>query len=209
MNRDDILKKIEETVYRGNIEEVKSIFEEREFDLIPSSDILKSLSLGMEKSRDDLNKSLISIAEFLFSVDAFRKAITYLKNKGETNANIKNTVLIGVAEGEVHDLGKNIVGAVLEASGFNVIDMGRDLTRDIILDKIADQSPSLLALSAMMSTCIPAMQDTITWVRKMHPQVRVIVGGAALDLDLARNIGAHGYASNASNAVNEVRRLIE
>jgi len=208
MNDAGLLIKIKEAVYSGNLQEIRNIATEQEVQLIPGPKILEALTSGMGMAGTDLYKNLKSVPEFLFSVDTFREIVRICNLKGKSCGDNNKTVLIGVAEGEVHDLGKNIVGAVLEASGFNVIDMECSKTRDMMLDEIGNLKPELLALSAMMSTCIPAVKDTVLWVNRMYPQVKVIVGGAAIDPDLAAAVGAHGYAENANGAVNEANRLL-
>jgi dimethylamine corrinoid protein len=208
MSEPEILESIQKAVYSGDIAGLKTLLQRRGADLRHDSGILEALSSGMEMARADLQNNVKSLPEFLFSVDAFRESVKFIRKDDNLYSKGINTVLIGVAEGEVHDLGKNIVSAVLDASGFDVVDLGRDVTRDMILDEIRKREPALLALSAMMSTCISDMQETISWVKNLFPSLKVIVGGAALDAELAKTIGAHGYAENASGAVDEAHRLI-
>lgn len=209
MNENVILKVIEDNVHRGDVSGLMTLLMSPETASIPASSVLNSLSQGMELSRIELKNSRISIPEFLFSVDAFREGINYLDRTNPEPAKARPRILIGVAEGEVHDLGKNIVAAVLDASGFEVIDLKRATSRDEVLDAIKLHNAPVLALSVMMSTCISAMKETIAWVKKYYPGTRVLVGGAALDEDLAIFIGAHGFAENAACAPDEIFRLIK
>lgn len=210
-NRDTfkMLEEIEECVYKGDTRCLRDTLSH----YVPTTDIsacsfINALTRGMERSRDSLKSSRLSIPEFLFTVDTFRDGIDWIRQSGLELPDPEVSVLIGVVEGEVHDLGKNIIAAVLEASGFRVIDLGRQMSRDSALEAIQQHKPSIVALSAMMSTCIPNMQEAITWIRKLHPEVRILVGGAALDGDLAAYIGAHGYAESAATATDEADRLI-
>lgn len=209
MSGNIMLKTIEDTVCRGDVPGLVTILKSPGINLTPGHTILTALSQGMEHSRIELKNSRISIPEFLFSVDAFREGINHLNLINPEPARKKTRILIGVAEGEVHDLGKNIVAAVLDASGFEVIDLKGATSRDEVLDAIKMHNAPILALSAMMSTCINPMKETVAWVNKYYPGIRVLVGGAALDEDLASFIGAHGYAENAACAPDEVLRLIK
>jgi methanogenic corrinoid protein MtbC1 len=209
MSENIILRVIEDNVYRGDVPGLMTLLKSPEISAIPAHSVLNSLSQGMELSRIELKSSRISIPEFLFSVDAFREGVNHLNRINPEPTQAKTRILIGVAEGEVHDLGKNIVAAVFEASGYKVIDLKRATSRDEVLYAIKMHNAPILALSVMMSTCISHMKETVAWVKKLYPGIRVLVGGAALDEDLASFIGAHGYAENAACAPDEVFRLIK
>jgi len=202
----DMLKELGAAVCRGDIESIRENGR-RWVKNASAQSVIDTLNRAMEQSRDGLKNASLSVPEFLLAMDAFREGLSLIKQPDEKTGKQGRRVLIGVVEGEVHDLGKNIVAAVLENSGFQVINPG-ELTRDRALDAIDEHRPCLVALSAMMSTCIPAMQDTIAWVRKLHPEVRIMVGGAALDEALAASIGAHGYAESAATAADAARTLV-
>jgi 5-methyltetrahydrofolate--homocysteine methyltransferase len=204
-----MLEQIEECVCRGDAHHLGDILSRgaSSTGITPSS-LIKALTRGMERSREGLKGARLSVPEFLFSIDAFREGIEWMRQAGLEFPDPGASVLIGVVEGEVHDLGKNIVAAVLEASGFRVIDLGRQMSRDYALEAIEQHKPSVVALSAMMSTCIAGMKEVITWIRKLHPETRILVGGAALDADLAASIGAHGYAESAATVTDEAIRLM-
>ncbi len=118
------------------------------------------------------------------------------------------TVVIGVVEGDTHDMGKNIVAAVLEASGYRVVDVGRDVPRDVFLSALEETRASILALSTMMSTPLENMREVIQWTRRLHPDVKILVGGAPLDERIAAALGADGYAESAVTAPEEASRLV-
>lgn len=204
-----MLEEIEECVCLGDTPRMRDVLSRYASAAdISARSIIDALTRGMERSRDGLKSSRLSVPGFLFTVDTFRDGIDWMRHAGLELPEPEVTVLIGVVEGEVHDLGKNIVAAVLEASSFRVVDLGRQMSRDCALEAIQQHKPSIVALSAMMSTCIPGMRESIAWIRKLHPGVRVLVGGAALDAGLASSIGAHGYAESAATATDEANRLI-
>jgi len=203
----DLLGELEAAVCRGDSASIRANGP-RWVKHAPARSVIETLNRAMESAREGLKNAALSVPEFLLTMDAFREGLSLLKQPGAKTGKQGRRVLIGVVEGEVHDLGKNIVAAVLEISGFQVINSG-ELTRDRALDAIDEHRPCLVALSAMMSTCIPAMRDTITWVRKLYPDIRIMAGGAALDADLAASIGAHGYADSAATATDAARALLD
>jgi 5-methyltetrahydrofolate--homocysteine methyltransferase len=209
MNKDTSgrLREIEDGVYHGDIVGIRDNKSLRG-EVTEVQSLIEALNRGMERARAGLKNVELSVPEFLLAMDAYREGLNLITLPDHRTAQEERRVLIGVVEGEVHDLGKNIVAAVLEISGFKVINQG-ELNRDRTLEAIKEHRPSIVALSAMMSTCVPAMQDTVTWVRKLYPEVRIMVGGAALDADLAAFIGAHGFADSAVTAPDAARSLID
>ncbi len=119
----------------------------------------------------------------------------------ETKPSAERTVMLATVRGDVHDIGKNIVGTLLGSYGFGVIDLGRDVPPETVLAAAKESGVRLVGLSALMTTTVPAMRETIELLRKELPQVRIMVGGAVLTADLARQLGADGYAPDAMGAV--------
>jgi dimethylamine corrinoid protein len=212
MNQENILLSIEEAVFLRNSDEVSHAVQMVAREKIFSKEILDSLSRGIERAREQFKIGNFSIPDFLLAIDAYRLGIDLLKNYS-IEANARNIpeppkVVIGVIEGDVHDMGKNIVAAVLEASGFKVYDAGRNVPGEAFIDAIKQTGASILALSTMMSTTLDTMRELIVMARKLFPDIAIIVGGAPFDADLARRIGADGYAENAIAAPDETKRLL-
>ena len=176
----------------------------------PADEILNALTRGIEKARQMLKKDDFSIPDFLLAIDGYRLGVDFLKDDAcfYDSKKVKPQIVIGVAEGDVHDLGKNIVAAVLEASGYRVHDMGRNISNALFLEKIEETKSEILALSTMMSTPIDNMAELIRMVKRMFPKTAVIVGGAPFDAVLAREIGADGYAENATLVPEETKRIL-
>ena len=208
MAQTQILQAIEESVLFRNSDRVQEIIQTMEKDALGSDAILKALTMGMERARRELKKGQRSIPEFLLCIDSFRRGVQYLKTCVSQVPQKTDGIVIGVVEGDVHDMGKNIVAAVLEASGYPVYDLGKDVPRDTFLESIEKSRPSLVALSTMMSTPLENMRDVIRWVRKLHPTTGILVGGAPLDERLARVIGADGYAEGAVDVPEEAERVL-
>ena len=171
--------------------------------------IVQALSRGLERGRRLLREEKSSIPEFLLYVDLFQEGLDCLRARSpEWSPGRSVGVVIGVVEGDIHDMGKNIVAAVLEASGYSVHDVGRDVPRETFLDAIETTGASLLALSTMMSTTQESMRGIIQWTRRLYPQIGILVGGASLDEKLAGALGADGYAESALTAPDEAARIV-
>ncbi len=213
MNNQHIMTSLEESVFSHTPEKFDQTFEQIKADAYASEEILAALAKGIDKARKHFRTGTYSIPEFLLAIDAYRMGVQCMKDriqskeaKDEAGKNLH--IIIGVVEGDVHDMGKNIVSAVMEACDYRVLDVGKNVANDIFLDALASTNAGILALSSMMSTPLDNMQALIRMVRKLFPATAIIVGGAAFDADLAQKIGADGYAESAIAIPDETRRLI-
>ena len=143
------------------------------------------------------------------SAEAAKAAFDVIKTNvpaGEESG--KATVIIATVKGDIHDIGKNIVKLLLENYGYSVIDLGRDVEPSLIVEKAVELSAPIVALSALMTTTVPAMEETIKLLRISAPFAKVVVGGAVLTQEYADMIGADAYAKDAMGAVRYVEALI-
>lgn len=161
-------------------------------DIIPALD---AVGIGYEAGRIYL-PSLITAAEAAAS--AF-EVIKFAAKSGEKPTRL--TVVIATVEGDIHDIGKNIVKLLLENYGFRVVDLGRDVGANEILNAARAYDARIVALSALMTTTVPAMAKTVALLKKEAPRVKIIVGGAVLTAEYAKLIGADAYAPDAMGAV--------
>jgi len=207
---EDILLKVEKGVIEKNPESVKSSLSLTEISSLQADDIFQALAKGLETARQNLAANQLSIAEFLLSIDAFKAGVRYLNEKLPDYSGKKRDcrIIIGVVEGDVHDLGKNIIASVLDASGFNVFDLGKEVTCDMFLAGIKTHDASIAALSLMMSTSLENMEKFIWRIQRDCPGVKVLVGGAALDQKMAMAIGSDGYADSALTVIEETERIL-
>jgi methanogenic corrinoid protein MtbC1 len=202
------LKEVEGVILSQDPARVEEVFSKIDFGSVSQDGILGAMTAGMDKARKRLKEGTCSIPEFLLCIDAFRQGIEHLKALNAEIRRKEDSVVIGVVEGDVHDMGKNIVAGVLEAAGYRVHDLGRDVPRDRFLEALEETKAPLLALSTMMSTPLENMQDVIRWVRELHPDVKILVGGAPLDDRLAQAMGADGYAEGAPDVPDEAQRVL-
>jgi len=131
----------------------------------------------------------------------------HLKGKGVTS---RGTIVLGTVEGDRHDIGKNLVGMMLEAGGFKVVNMGVDILAEDFVDKAVEQKAQVIGLSALLTTTMPAMKEVIEILKEegKRDKVKVIVGGAPVTQKFANDIGADGYAPDAATAVELCRKLL-
>jgi len=208
VSKPKILKEIDEVILARHPARVEKVFSKIDVGAVPPDAILGAMMAGMEKARGKLKEGECSVPEFLLCIDAFRQGVGRLKDARADLPRKEEVVVIGVVEGDVHDMGKNIVAGVLEAAGYQVHDMGRDVPKERFLKAIKETNASLLALSTMMSTPIDNMRDVVRWVKQLHPEVKILVGGAPLDEMLAKAIGADGYAEGAPDVPDEAERVL-
>ncbi|HEY3426168.1 MAG TPA: corrinoid protein [Negativicutes bacterium] len=174
--------------------------------------IEKGLSAGMEKAGQLFEEEEYFVPELLMCSDAMYAGLEVLKPHIKTVAvGEKHKVIIGVIEGDTHDIGKNLVKIMLEASGFDVIDVGRDVPPQIFVDKAKEEDAKIIAIATLMTTTMDGMGEVITILNKENSRERfkVIVGGGPISQSFADKIGADGYAANATHAVRLSRELVE
>jgi len=128
----------------------------------------------------------------------------------ESGIEPRGRVLIGTVQGDLHDIGKNLVAMMLEGGGYEVIDMEVDIPADQFVAAVNEHSPNVLAMSALLTTTMPAMKDTIDALDAagVRDQIKVMIGGAPVTQDYADEIGADGYAPDAASAVDLAADLI-
>ncbi len=210
MNMTQMLAALEQSILGRNPDETENALQVVNKNNCSANDILAALNAGIEEARQLLKKDVFAIPDFLLAIEAYQAGINFLANDPSFSESQrkKQQVVIGVAYGDVHDMGKNIVAAVLKASGYRVHDLGKNVPNEIFLEKLQATGSEILALSTMMSTPIDNMTELIRMVKRIFPKTAVLVGGAPFDDVLARRIGADGYAENATLVPEEARRIL-
>ncbi len=151
------------------------------------------------------------VPELLIAARAMKGALEIIKPRlAATGAKPTGKVAIGTVKGDLHDIGKNLVSAMLEGGGFEIVDLGVDVTPDKFVTAVKDRGVDVVALSALLTTTMPSMKTTIEGLKEagVREKVKVIIGGAPVTQKYADEIGADGYADNASAAVALTRHLI-
>lgn len=192
---------------------VQTVKKTVELGMSPKRVLEEALIPGIQEVGTLFAQERIFIPEVMLSAEVFSLAMKIIKpailSKGEEVENL-GTVLIGTVAGDVHDLGKSLVATLLTVAGFEVFDLGIDVSTELFVKKVRELNPDVLALSALMSTTMLEQREVIRSLKKqgLRDKVRVIVGGAPVTNDWSTQIGADGYAPNAHEAVELVKRIL-
>jgi len=152
----------------------------------------------------------VYLPQLLMSAESAKSAFEKIKDAMPANDTSKKaTVVIATVHGDIHDIGKNIVKLLLENYGFNVVDLGKDVPPEVIVDKVVETNAPLVGLSALMTTTVPAMEETIRLVKGRAPWCKTVVGGAVLTQEYADKIGADKYAKDAMETVRYAETVIK
>ena len=176
----------------------------------PQEGIMNGLVVGMNEAGKLYEEEEYYIPELLICSDAMYNGLDVLRPLLPQDAGGNGTkVVIAVIQGDTHDIGKNLVKIMLEAAGYQVVDLGRDVPIARLVDAVREEKPQILALSTLMSTSMAHMGTLIEELKKagLRDSVKVIVGGAPVSRGFAEKIGADGYSENATEAVKLVDRL--
>lgn len=193
---------------------VETVKKTLEFGISPRRVLEESLLPGMQEVGSLFAQEKIFIPEVMLSAEVFNLAMKLVKpailNRGEEIEN-PGTVLIGTVAGDVHDLGKNLVATLLIASGFEVVDLGTDISTDVFVQKVRELKPDILALSALMTTTMVEQGEVIKSLirEELRSRIKIIVGGAPVTNEWSTKIGADGYAPNAHEAIELVKRILK
>jgi 5-methyltetrahydrofolate--homocysteine methyltransferase len=208
----ELLEKMAETLIAGKVDEVTELTQQALDADISSKDILeKGLLAGMEVVGKRFKANDMFIPEVLRCAKCMHGAMEILRPLlAETGVETAGTFVIGTVKGDLHDIGKNLVGMMFEGAGFKVIDLGIDLEPAAFVDAIKQHKASLFGMSALLTTTMPKMGETINAINEagIRDQVKIMIGGAPVTAEFAKEIGADAYASNAASAVDKGKELL-
>ncbi|MFQ6014296.1 MAG: B12-binding domain-containing protein [Anaerolineae bacterium] len=173
--------------------------------------IMNGLAEGMDVVGDLFAKNEYFVPEVLMSADALYVGLDILRPhvEREEASRVKGEVVIGTVEGDVHDIGKNLVKMMFEIAGFTVHDLGKDVPLDKFVEEQIRTDSELVCLSAMMTTTMTGMKTVIDKLKAKNPDVRIMIGGAPLSQEIADKWGADGYAPDAPNALQEALKMVK
>ena len=175
-------------------------------ELLETAEPLEIINGHIVPALDDVGKAFesgkIYLPQLLMSADAAASAFDRVKEKlPASDSDRQRMVILATVQGDVHDIGKNIVKVLLQSYGFYVLDLGKDVAPETIRDTALEKNCRLVGLSALMTTTVPAMEETIRLIREADPAIKVMVGGAVLTQEYADRIGADAYSPDAMGAV--------
>jgi corrinoid protein of di/trimethylamine methyltransferase len=204
--------KLYEAILKGNLPlavEVTKIAIEQQIDAKSIIDNYMSKAMDEIGSRFEDGKAFVP--ELLMSARAMKAALELLKPL-LLNNNIPHagTIVIGTVKGDLHDIGKNLVASMLEGSGFEVINLGVDISAEKFTASVVEHKANILCLSALLTTTMNYMKDVIKAIEAtgIRDRVKIMVGGAPVNSAFAKEIGADGYSSNANAAVSMAKQLL-
>jgi 5-methyltetrahydrofolate--homocysteine methyltransferase len=205
-------EKVYKALSEGNMEEVKKLTEQA-LDRGESAESI--LSQGLIKSMDQIGVKFknceIYIPEVLIAARAMHAGLAVLKPilAKSTTATMAKIVL-GTVKGDLHDIGKNLVGMMLEGGGFELVDIGIDAPPEKFIAAAQEHGAKIIGMSALLTTTMMQMKSTIEKAKAtgLSNRVKIIVGGAPLTAEFAKQIGADGYAADAASAVSKVKELL-
>jgi methanogenic corrinoid protein MtbC1 len=173
------------------------------------SAVQDGLMAAMEKVAELYTSDVYYVSELLLCADALRAGLEILgPHISHDGSGTRKQIIIGTVEGDIHDVGKNLVKIMFEATGWAVHDLGKDVVPERFIEEQARIGADIVALSALMSTTMLAIPKTVRMIKDRHPDVAIMVGGAPLTRDIAINYGADGYAKDAGEAVSEAKAML-
>ena len=207
----DILSEIAAELERGEDEKVRSLTESALAQSVEAPAILnEGLIAGMEGVGRRFGAHEIFLPDVLLAARAMNAGLALLEpHLGEGQVASRGKVVIGTVQGDLHDIGKNLVGIMLAGAGFEVIDLGKDVSPQKFVETARESQADVIGMSALLTTTMPVMRQVVSLLKEegLDGSVRTVVGGAPVTEEFAREIGADAYGFDAANAVVVVKRL--
>ena len=203
-----VLDDLKQAIITGNREQAKALTQQAlEEGLEARAIVVDGIAAAMEVVGEKFRANEFFVPELLIAQRAMKEALSLMS---EAEVDHIGTVVIGTVKGDLHDIGKNLVAAMLEGAGFKVVDLGADVSPEQFVAAAKDNSAQVIAMSALLTTTMGSMRDTVQAMSEagLNDSVKVIVGGAPVTQNYADEIKAHGYAPDAASAVDVARELM-
>lgn len=209
---DQIVKDLYEAILQGDrYATTQKVNEALERQVAPSVILNEGMIAAMTEVGRLFEEGEYYVPEMLVAARAMKEGLSILKpHLVEADVKSQGTVIAGTVKGDLHDIGKNLVCTMLEGAGFEVIDLGTDVSPEQFVEQLQERKAELVAMSALLTTTMPGMRVTIEAIEQagLRDKVKIMVGGAPLTESYAREISADGYAPDASRAVALARSLV-
>ena len=208
----DVLVQISNTIIEGRAKDIAGLTHAALAEGLTAKEVLdRGLMPGMDEVGQQFKKGKKFVPEVLLAARTMQASLDILKPLlAETGEKMTGKAVIGTVKGDLHDIGKSLVGMMLEGSGFEVIDLGKDVSPERFVEAVKTEKPDIVGLSALLTTTMRSMGHTITMLREagLRDQVKVMIGGAPVTTEFAKQIGADAYASNAPAAAEIAKQLV-
>jgi len=215
MSKEEILARMGKAIIEGNKDEAEALAKEaleKKMDLIEV--IEKGYVPGIQKVGDLWERGEYFLPELITSAECMKSAMNILQpemEKAQIQTQSKGKVVIGTVEGDIHDIGKNLVSSMLSANGFEVHDLGADVKLERFIEKAEEVDANFICLSALLTTTMLGQKRVVEIMKEksLSDRIKILVGGAPVNQKWADNIGADGYGENAMVAVKVAQKIIE
>ncbi len=208
-----ILEEVADEVQKGNSASVEELTKKALSQDISAEEILNNgLVGGMNIVSEKFKNNEIFIPEVLISAKSMNSGLEIIKPiLAEEKVKTRGKVVIGTVKGDLHDIGKNIVAMLLQGAGFDVVDLGADVSKEKFLEFVKNERADILGMSALLTTTMIYMKETIETLKNagLRENVKVIIGGAPVTESYAAQIDADGYAPDAASAVDLSKKLLD
>jgi len=208
-----LLSDIGQHLYRGEAEAVGRLVRQGLEEGMPPMELINDgLIAGMDQVGRDFRDGIMFLPEVMVAARAMHAGMDILRPLlAESDIPSAGKVLLGTVKGDVHDIGKNLVSMLLQGAGFDVVDLGADVSPERIVEVVAAEQPHVVGLSALLTTTMPAMRTTIEALTEagLRDQLKVIIGGAPTSPEFAAEIGADAHGVDASAGVEVIRQWVK
>lgn len=204
-------KEVFEAVVKGNKKNILNLVEkelkkEKKPDTIMNEELIPAINHVGEL----FNQQKYFLPQLIASAETMKIAIEYLEPLLQTNEDVKEkaTVVIATVEGDIHDIGKNLVVLMLKNYGYKVVDLGKDVSKEAIIEAAKEHHASVIGLSALMTTTMMRMKEVVAYAKQKKVEAKIMIGGAVITQSFTDEIGADAYAKDAQDAVEVVKKLL-
>ena len=208
----ETLSTMSTAIIEGNLEVMPGLTREALDEGLSAQAILdQGLMPGMDHVGVEFRAGNMFVPEVLRSARAMQAAMDILRPLlAETGAKMTGKVILGTVKGDLHDIGKNLVGMMCEGAGFEVVDLGKDIPPEDFVEAVKQHEPQVLGMSALLTTTMRSMEHTIKALEEagVRSKVKIMIGGAPVTQSFADQIGADGYASNAASAAELAKKFV-
>jgi len=207
-----VYEKLATAILEGDSDAVSSLIDKGLEEGKTAKELLDNgLVVGMDEVGVRFKRGDMFVPEVLMSAEAMKTGMGPLRPLlAEADEEMLGTIVLGTVEGDLHDIGKNLVGMMCEGAGFEVVNIGFDKPPEVFIEAIKEHQPHIVGMSALLTTTMRAMGHTIKAIEEagLRDQVKIMVGGAPVDAEFADRIGADGYGSNAPSASDLAKKFV-
>jgi len=208
----EILEKISTAIIEGDADSAPGLVQKAlDQGLAPKTILDDGMVVGMNEVGARFKRGDMFVPEVLMSADTMQAGLVVLRPLlAAAGVKMLGTVVLGTVKGDLHDIGKNLVGMMCEGAGFEVVDLGFNVPPEKFISAIKEHQPDVVGMSALLTTTMRSMGHTIKAIEEagLRDQLKIMVGGAPVDRDFAERIGADGYGSNAVAGVEQAKRFV-